>query len=126
MKEYAYASLLMAFVFITIAIYESSYLWLIGVIFPLYFSWNVLSTEFIGRSCKASTNGRILSIGANGTFINRLPLYQAEIAYLDRIKTFDNLPNDFIHQAKKGDLISIKYNPSKPHIAIINFSNKNN
>lgn len=125
MKEYAYAALFISLAFTVIAIYESSYMWLIGVIFPLYFSWNILSSEFTSKSCQAITNGRILSIGANGTFINRLPLYQAEIAYLDRVKIFDNLPNNFIHQAKKGDLISIKYNPSKPHIAIINFKNQN-
>lgn len=99
--------------------------WLIGGLFSAVLSWNLLSKSFQEKYCSAISYGKIVSIKANGTFLGgeHQPLYNSEIAYLDRIKTFKNLPPNFIHDYAPGDIIEIKYNERKPNTSFVNFVN---
>lgn len=99
--------------------------WLISVPFSGYLAWQLLSKPIQEKNCKTITKGRVLNIKANGTFLGgkHQPLYNAEIAYLDKVKTFKNLPPNFIHNVAPGDILEIKYNAKKPSIAFVNFTN---
>jgi hypothetical protein len=122
MKEYGIFSLGMALFFLIMAI-THSLIWIIGAISITPIAWQFLSKDILGKKCNVITKGRVINIQTSGIFVNRLPLYNADIAYLDRMKTFKSLPTNFIHDVSPGDIIEIKYNEKKPHIAFINFTN---
>lgn len=122
MKTYGYITLFFALY----SLYGSIFIdigWIPGLLISTYLSWRFLSAQVFEKQCSVITKGRVLDINANGTFLGgkHQPLHNANIAYLDRIKEFKNLPPNFIHDVSAGDIIEIKYNPKKPHIAFVNF-----
>lgn len=124
MTTYGLLAAGMALLSIIMSVYQSP-VWLIGGSFSAYLAWQLLSKPIQERNCKTLTMGRVINIKANGTFLGgkHQPLYDSEVAYLDRVKTFKNLPPNFIHDVSPGDTIEIKYNAKKPNIAFINFIN---
>ena len=122
MKNYGLMAAAMAILSLYMAITHNA-VWLIGGSFSLYLAWQILAPLYLEKECTAITNGKVLSIRANGTFLGgrHQPLHDAEIAYLDRVKTFKNLPPNFIHDVSPGDIIEIKYNAKNPSTAFINF-----
>lgn len=122
MKGLGFFCLIFAAYSLYAAIFISKY-WFIGFVFTAFYSWEFLSSYQFEKTCNAITKGRVLDIKPNGKFIGgrHQPLYNSEIAYLDRVKTFKNLPPNFIHSVSSGDIIEIKYNTKKPHIAFVNF-----
>lgn len=121
MKEYGIFTLGMVVTSIIMA-FAHSPVWIIGAIFTAPIAWQLLSKDILNTQCDTITQGRVINIQASGVFINRLPLYEADIAYLDRVKTFKSLPTNFIHDVSPGDIIEIKYSAVKPHISFINFT----
>lgn len=124
MKSYGYIALFLTIFSIIMSIADNP-IWLVGGAFSAYFSWNTFSAIFLEKTCSKTTSGKVLSIKANGTFLGgrHQPLHDAEIAYLDKVKIFKNLPPNFIHEVSPGDIIEIKFNPKKPSIAFVNFLN---
>ena len=122
MKEYGIFTLGMGVLSIIMAFVHSP-AWIIGAIVTAPMTWQFLSKDIYSSQCNEITQGRVINIQPSGIFINRLPLYQADIAYLDRVKTFKSLPTNFIHDVSPGDIIKIKYSAIKPHISFINFTN---
>ncbi|MFQ3229049.1 hypothetical protein [Reinekea sp.] len=122
MRTYGFIVLGMALLSIVMAFAQSPS-WLIGGGFSIYLAWQLLSKEIKERQCKTITKGKVLSIRANGTFLGgqHQPLHNAEIAYLDTVKEFQNLPPNFIHDVSPGDIIEVKYNAKKPDVAYVNF-----
>lgn len=122
MRTYGFIVLGMALLSIVMAFVQSPS-WLIGGGFSIYLAWQLLSKEIKERQCKTITKGKVLSIRANGTFLGgqHQPLHNAEIAYLDTVKEFQNLPPNFIHDVSPGDIIEVKYNAKKPDVAYVNF-----
>lgn len=122
MKQYGIVVIGMALLSLIMAIVQHPG-WLIGGAFSFYLSWQVISEGWSKRSCANITKGKVLSIRANGTFVggHHQPLHNAQIAYLDSIKEFTNLPPSFIHDVSPGDIIEIKYNAKKPDVAFVNF-----
>jgi hypothetical protein len=122
MRKYGLIVLSMAILSIVMAFIQSP-AWLIGGSFSAYFAWQLLSKEFHELNCKALTKGKVLTIKANGTFLGgqHQPLHNAEIAYLDSVKEFKNLPPNFIHDVSPGDIIEVKYNAKRPDVAFVNF-----
>ncbi len=122
MKTYGYLALFLAAFSLVMGIIENP-TWLIGGTFSLSFAWNTLTPLYLEKTCSKVTKGKVLSIKANGTFLGgrHQPLHNADIAYLDKIKTFKNLPPNFIHDVSPGDIIDIKFNPRKPARAFVNF-----
>lgn len=122
MYTYGYLAVGMTLLSIFMSFYQSPS-WLIGGAFSAYISWQLLAKSFQENACISITKGRIISIKANGTFLGgeHQPLFNSEVAYLDRIKLFKNLPPNFIHDYAPGDIIEIKYNPKKPNTAFVNF-----
>jgi len=122
MKAYGYVTLLLAAYSLYASIFVST-AWIPGCLITCYLSWTFLSPSLFEGKCDAITQGRVISVNANGTFLGgrHQPLHNSKIAYLDRIKTFKNLPPNFIHDVKPGDIIEIKYNAKKPHVAFVNF-----
>jgi hypothetical protein len=122
MKTYG----LIALSFALYSLYASIFVdigWIIGCLFTSYLSWKFLSAQYFEKECSIITKGKVLDIKANGTFLGgkHQPLHNAIIAYLDRVKEFKDLPPNFIHDVSPGDVIEIKYNAKKPHIAFVNF-----
>lgn len=124
MKTYGYITLFLAIYSLYSTIFYSP-TWMIGCLITSYLSWQFLSADYLQSKCDMVTKGRVINIKANGTFLGgkHQPLHNSEIAYLDRIKIFRNLPPNFIHDISPGDIIEIKYNSRKPHIAFVNFIN---
>ena len=124
MKTYGYIALFLTAFSLIMGITDNP-VWLIGGVFSAFFAWNTLSSLFFEKTCTKTTRGKVLSIKANGTYLGgrHQPLHNAEIAYLDKVKTFKNLPPNFIHEVSPGDVIEIKFNPKKPNTAFVNFLN---
>ncbi|WP_028672079.1 hypothetical protein [Saccharospirillum impatiens] len=123
MRTYGFLVLGIAAFSIVMAVVQSPG-WLIGGLFSVHLAWQLLSKEIRQANCKTITKGKVLTIWANGTFLggHHQPLHNAEIAYLDTVKEFKNLPPNFIHDVSPGDVIEIKYNAKKPDVAFVNFS----
>ncbi len=125
MKIYGYMALFMA-ILSTVMTFFQNPSWMIGGVFSYYLAWSFLAPEFHKKSHDSITNGKILSIRANGTFLGgpHQPLYDAEISYLDQVKKFKNLPPNFIHDISPGDIIEIAYNSRNPLNASVNLLNE--
>jgi hypothetical protein len=122
MNTYGQMAAFMALLSITMGITQDPS-WFIGAAFSMYLTWQLLSPGYFEKGCIEITKGKVIDIKANGTFLGgkHQPLHNADIAYLGRVTTFKNLPPNFIHEASRGDIIEVKYNPKKPHIAFVNF-----
>lgn len=122
MKAYGHITLILALYSLYASIFVSIG-WIPGLLVTSYLSWRFLSVKYYEKECTIVTKGKVLDIRANGTFLGGMhqPLHNANIAYLDRIKEFKDLPPSFAHGVSSGDVIEIKYNARKPHIAFVNF-----
>jgi hypothetical protein len=122
MSTYGLVALFMTLLSLVMSLLQDP-VWLIGASFSAYLTWQLLSPEYFKKDCKVITKGKVLDIKANGTFLGgrHQPLHNATIAYLNSVKEFKNLPPNFIHDVSPGDVIEIKYNAKKPHIAFVNF-----
>lgn len=123
MKTYGIIALLLGITAMFMAAYQRNPSWIIGGTASLYMAWTFLYPLYSKTKCDATTSGRVLEIKANGTFLggHHQPLYDAEIAYLDTVKAFKDLPPNFIHDISPGDVIPIKYNSESPNIAFVDF-----
>ena len=83
--------------------------WLIGGTLSTYLVWQLLSKPIQEKNFKKIKKGRVLNIKANGTFLGykHQPLYDAEIAYLDRVKKLKNLVPNSIHDVVPEDILKI-------------------
>jgi hypothetical protein len=122
MKTYGYITLALALYSLYASIFVSAG-WMPGLLITSYLSWKFLSAPYYEKECTVVTKGKVIDIKANGTFLGGMhqPLHNAHISYLDRIKEFKDLPPNFIHDVSPGDVINIKYNARKPHIAFVDF-----
>jgi len=122
MKTYGQITLALALYSLYASIFVSIG-WVPGLLVTSFLSWKFLSVQYYEKECTVITKGKVLDIRANGTFLGGMhqPLHNANIAYLDRIKEFKDLPPNFIHDVSPDDIIDIKYNARKPHIAFVNF-----
>jgi hypothetical protein len=122
MTTYGSIAIFMTLLSITMA-YLQSPTWLIGGGFSAYLAWTLNTPTIFGKYCTQITTGKVLDIKKNGTFLGgyHQPLYNAKIAYLDRIKIFKNLPPGFSSEVSVGSLIEIKFNPKNRNIAFVNY-----
>ncbi|EAT13254.1 hypothetical protein HF888_07160 [Bermanella marisrubri] len=123
MKIYGLIALFLGITAICMAIYQKNPSWVIGGLASLYLAWTFLYPLYSQTKCDSATSGRVLEIKANGKLLGgpHQPLYDAEIAYLDIVKVFKDLPPNFIHDVSPGDVIPIKYNSKNPNTAFVDF-----
>lgn len=128
MKKYWYFTLFISFFLIYLA-FSLSPLALVALPFVFGYLIKIMIPILAELIHDQKAKGRIISIVRNNTVIDSDsgPLYDVEVAYLDRVKIFRNYTKDIVGSLVVGGCVDVGYVSMIPAFScIVNISGLNN